>query len=380
MMGHFFLLVMAFVLLGGVRVHAVDFYLKDPQIPKGFELKNADSAKQGIEDMPPTLSQDSFGLCYGFSAATLLNYWNCMAVKKSDPTYKCSSMSEKERFSPIGISRYSGESENGGRRDKYYDELLPEGSPITVLKTVTEKTKKAASEECASLDVFLAKKKDKKEQEEVWKELEASYADIRKRSANCPTCLSDTYATAKEEKVRKDFNVPADDDGNRVLQSFSKETYGKALNQLMYPLKCGEEEQSVKLKTPMSVVNFPEKKLDEKKGFEVTMDKIMEKLDQKIPMILSFCAGAPPTEKCSEKVRGVDGSSIEKGMGHGLVITKYRKYCKGSDTKNCYFTVKVQNSYGKSWQENNNDGWVDARSILDASFYDAKSLTWLEEK
>lgn len=47
---------------------------------------------------------------------------------------------------------------------------------------------------------------------------------------------------------------------------------------------------------------------------------------------------------------------------HSLVIAGYRKMCKSDGT--CRDVVKVQNSFGKDWQEQNADGWLDAETLF----------------
>lgn len=50
---------------------------------------------------------------------------------------------------------------------------------------------------------------------------------------------------------------------------------------------------------------------------------------------------------------------------HSVAVTGYRKQCtpKGE----CREVLRIQNSWGEEWQKNFNDGWIDARTLLDNS-------------
>ncbi|WP_413293385.1 hypothetical protein ACLSU7_18550 [Bdellovibrio sp. HCB185ZH] len=342
---------------------------------------------QEIKDMPPVLSQDSFGLCYGFSAAAVLNYWNCVAIKKTNKDFKCSDMPESQRFSPVAISRYNGEAIDEGMDDSEFEELWQSGSPKKVFDAVAGRMGRAPSESCASLDQFLSKATAggtangySETQAQIWLALYESYKNVRKK-AKCPTCSSDAYAAGEAEKVAGTFNVDSDKDNAKVLQSFGKDSFAKALNELMYPKKCSDPSQSVELKLPMTVKSFPPKNLAKNDGFQIMMDQVVKNLDKNIPTVVMFCSAKNPSKQCDRQFKSVSGSVYPYNENHGAVITGYKKFCPtGNSKEKCYYSVKLQNSYGKQWQKENNDGWIDARSVIDNSFYEQNKLVWLEEE
>lgn len=47
---------------------------------------------------------------------------------------------------------------------------------------------------------------------------------------------------------------------------------------------------------------------------------------------------------------------------HSVAVAGYRKVCKKDGS--CRDLLKVHNSWGEDWQRKNNDGWVDAESLL----------------
>ncbi len=355
-------------------------YLKKPQIANQAKLQT----ESEIKDLPPILSQDSFGMCYGFSAAVVLNYQICQEKKANNPNYQCSNMKESERFSPIALSRYNDPGKKLGTRDSDYESLAMSGSPENVLRKMTEYLGEAATEECASLDKFLANVGGTKEgytkaQEAILIKLHDRITGMQAKIKKCPKCLSEAYAAGEEKKIRDEFNIPTDENGNRVLNAFAKDTYEKALNELMYPTSCGDSSRTLKLEKSYKVQTFPPKDLDAKSGFQSCIKKIEEVVGGKNPqpIVLSFCASEKPAKGCNSVVTAADGKKYEATEGHALAIVGYRKYCDSGNK--CSYSVKVQNSYGQGWQDNNDGGWIDAKALLDTSFYEASSMTWVEE-
>ncbi|VFS56335.1 Uncharacterised protein [Raoultella planticola] len=51
------------------------------------------------------------------------------------------------------------------------------------------------------------------------------------------------------------------------------------------------------------------------------------------------------------------------------------------DKKNqCLDVLKVINSWGDSWQKEVNDGWVQAKPLLDSTHYAEYMMGWLSDK
>jgi hypothetical protein len=48
---------------------------------------------------------------------------------------------------------------------------------------------------------------------------------------------------------------------------------------------------------------------------------------------------------------------------HSVAVTGYRKQC--TPKGDCREVLRIQNSWGEEWQKQYNDGWVDAKTLLD---------------
>lgn len=104
-------------------------------------------------------------------------------------------------------------------------------------------------------------------------------------------------------------------------------------------------------------------------------DKIKEVLKSGKPVLYpGMCVISESPEKCN------------KGGGHSLVISGYKKVCDANKA-NCKELLKIHNSWGKEWQRKNNDGWVEADPIIqnvlkEKNDYSTKivsaSLIWFE--
>ena len=148
------------------------------------------------------------------------------------------------------------------------------------------------------------------------------------------------------------------------------------LEKLAVSEKCDEDWQNqLSTGSGMDKPRFwPENDYGEKHGkptYKQTITQIKDVVvTKKRPILLTFCAVMKPefrsTKQCSDA-----------GFGHALVIEGYRQMCDRKGT--CVDSLKVRNSWGDNWQKENNDGWVDAKTLVDATFYDQQPLTWLEK-
>lgn len=63
--------------------------------------------------------------------------------------------------------------------------------------------------------------------------------------------------------------------------------------------------------------------------------------------------------------------------GHSLVASGYRKVCSPTSS-NCKEYVRVQNFWGADWQNQNSDGWVDAKVLYEYMYKDEKGvMSWV---
>lgn len=342
--------------------------------PVPQDLLKDSSGVLNVPNMPKVRTQDTLGICYSFVAATLLNEANCVAKKTPD----CSKVPDTELISPLDAARFSAKlDEDADQSDRFNYEGLSEGGSGALTVYNALRAQAMVKESCAPFDQVVSKAKDPVEAQKLelsmWKKFKDSYESYKKKSKECANCGLE-YATAKSEELRENFNLKATNQD--VLDAFAQETYAKFLDKLLVPDHCWDFKNQLSVKGSWSVKQFPEG--GKKSDYNNTITKIKEVLGKKRPMSLGFCAQNPKVTVKSVKACGEirDAAGNVAGAGHEVVIKGYRKVCKSDGS--CYEALQVQNSWGESWQNSNSDGWVDARVLLDRSFYESGALTWLD--
>jgi len=114
-------------------------------------------------------------------------------------------------------------------------------------------------------------------------------------------------------------------------------------------------------------------------NYEGLLNKIKSKLIQEFPVILSFCAREIYDAEEYKADFYEKKYSYCSGEGHAVVVHGYKQIC---DSKNvCRDTLRIQNSWGQSWQDHNSNGWVDAQTLLDRTSYVRPQIAvWIEVK
>ncbi len=342
----------------------------DP-IPR--ELLKDDSSVIAVTNMPKTRSQDSFGICYSFVATALLDEANCVANKISD----CSALKDEERFSALDIARY-GSKVVEGMSDKDRESFVGLNEGGSAALTIDQALGKfSVTEACAPFNQVVSKVKEPAEAQKLemsmWKAFKDAHESYLKKTKECANCGLE-YATAKPQELKDKFNLKASN--QEILEAFSQQTYATFLDRLLVPEGCIIADNTIAVDGKWNLQQFPTKA---KADYQSSINKIKEVLSKKRPIAFSFCAQDKVTVKslkaCGE-IKDKNGNTV--GAGHGVVIKGYRKVCKSPG--DCYEALQIQNSWGEGWQNANSDGWVDAKVLLDRSFYELGVLTWLEQE
>ncbi len=333
-----------------------------------------------ITNMPRVRSQDSLGICYAFAASILFDEANCVRKGIAD----CASVSDQEKVSPVDLARYSIELDRDKHdvSDRYNYEGLKEGGSAALALQNARSAQHSAREACAPFDQFVSRAQSPQEAQKIesaiWKRFQDSYETYQKKFKECANCGLE-YATAISKELKDKFNLRTSN--QEILQAFAQETYEKFLDRLLVPEECWEFEKGLSLLGGWSLITYP--KPGQKSDYNQMLAMIKKNLANKRPMAFAFCTQEPLGVKnmkaCNE---ARNGSGSITGFGHEVVIKGYRRVCKvdaGKTTRDCYDAVQVQNSWGQSWQNQNDDGWVDAKELLDRSFYETQTLTWLEQ-
>lgn len=351
----------------------------DGMNPFKFQYAIEPGTQTKITNMPKVRSQDSFGICYAFAASVLYDEANCVRNQVAD----CSAVSDENRVSAVDMARFSVNLSGGqDARDKYNYEELREGGSAALALYNSLGVQHNASESCAPFDHLVANADSPNQAQKIelamWKRFQDIYEAVQNKSKECGSCGLE-YATAKSQELKDQFNLKTSN--QEILQAFAQETFGKFLDRLLVPEECWEFKKGLSLLGGWGVQTYP--KPGQKSDYNQMLAMIKKNLANKRPMAFAFCTQEPLGVKnmkaCNE---ARNGSGSITGFGHEVVIKGYRRVCKvdaGKTTRDCYDAVQVQNSWGQSWQNQNDDGWVDAKELLDRSFYETQTLTWLEQ-
>lgn len=326
-----------------------------------------------VGNMPRITSQDGLGICYAHVAATMMQAENCKVLKKD-----CSSLSETDTFSPLDLTRLhrpkDGKSEISDIRSSYQGLDVSGGNPHDAIIIGALGTKNAANEGCLSLDRILSKMNSRGEtveaQNAMWLRLKGQYEEARKKAKEnegCDSCLNNVYTTAAEKvtpEVEQNLNLKVDN--IKLAKAFAAETFNKFLDDLLGASQCRRASQMVAFENyeKVNYETFP-------KGNSATPEQFKTKVKDVLkagrPLALAnICLGQESAKDCRDE------------NFHAVVIAGFRTICNPAGK--CRDSFKVVNSWGKSWQDQNDGGWIDADMLLTRTKMSSDILGWFEDK
>ncbi len=341
------------------------------------ELKQAGFSNQDeafIADMPTAISQDTLGNCNVMVGAMLVDKATC-DYQKAQGKYsgKCSEMPLERRASRLDFSRFNtpleGFDESKTGRSDFPGLHLDGGKLAQPLMVALHagRVDNFMRESCLPMDQFVSKIGSPEEaaslEEAIWNRIKDSYELYQSTKDTCLRCGLG-YAAALSKDLEENFNLKVD---NKVLlRALAKDSYNKFLDTMLIPKECRGKAGAVEDISPhMLLQTYPQKESDQR-TYEGFIAEIKKRLTNQIPIGIGFCAQLDLTATSGRACNG---------EGHAVVITGYRKIC---DSKGkCREALQIQNSWGQSWQKNNSDGWVDAKTLLDRTFYENHSLIYL---
>ncbi|QDK43729.1 hypothetical protein DOM22_00360 [Bdellovibrio sp. ZAP7] len=333
-----------------------------------YSLQKDSEVPKNPISMPGLRSQDTVGVCYAFTAAALFDQANCVAKKISN----CAEIPEKDRVSPLDISRFGKVlAEDEDRTDRFnYEGLNFGGSNAALTLQNAIGSGGVARETCAPFDQFTSSVSDLKEaqkiESEIWNKFTNAYNEYVKIKKKSGQGAADIFAAEKSKELVETCRIRTPQE--EVLKAFSEDTYERFLDKALVPDKCWDFKEQVSLNGDWKLNIFPS--VGKKSNYKETSEKIKEILATGQPVVFDFCAQEPLTAKKIAQC---------KGYGHSVVVTAFSKACNSKGK--CVDRVKVHNPWGAGWQKNyTDDGWVEAKVLLDRSFYENQSLTWLSEK
>jgi hypothetical protein len=133
----------------------------------------------------------------------------------------------------------------------------------------------------------------------------------------------------------------------------------------LLPAQCLEENKMA------SIPEFKSKSYpgyNEKVNANAVAKKVESLLLSNIPVEISICTQKDFEGKCTAD------------MAHSIALFGIKKVCSSKNNV-CRTMVKVKNSYGNTWQQQNNNGWVDLKSLADSSFdlVQNNNISWIEK-
>ncbi|WII73878.1 hypothetical protein QJS83_08305 [Bdellovibrio sp. 22V] len=327
-----------------------------------------------IKNMPRVASQDGLGICYAFVAATQLQAEYCRVLRKD-----CSKLPDEELFSPLDIARIKDSGNikpEEARLRSSYAGLNTEsgGDPHNAAIIAGLVVQETANEACISLDKVLSKMNSRGEtieaQAAMWERMKKHYLNYQKNK-KCADCLSDIYATAKSDI---DENLSLTTSNEEILKAFGEDSYEKFLDQLLGANKCRRATQLAFMENADSLEYkfYPEDEKDPKKlkdafSPDKFKGKIKEVLKTGRPLSLgALCVGAESAQNCKPQ------------NSHAVVISGYRQIC--NQAGKCRESLRVVNSWGKSWQDQNDGGWVDADTLISSIKVSPQVLGYFADK
>ena len=329
-----------------------------------------------VKNMPEIRSQDSIGICYAFSAAAILEHSLC---KENGVDCKSEQAVSNYRASTLALCKYATDStafdaSNANAYPKKISNIRTFGADII---QNTLRIGKVSKESCAPFDKFVSKERNSKAQaameDAIWSQFKRSYEQFHAQFKGCEECaLKDIAAQKHAEDMIQKFSLKATNE--EVLKSFASNSYEEFLYRVLVPVECTSKPSNriTVLKQNRNLKRWPNEATTSP-DYGQAIQKIKENLSRDRPvMVDSFCTLKKITPECAH----FSPNGVEAGS-HSFVISGYRKICNSAGDQ-CYDSVKVHNSWGQTWQDANNDGWVDAKTLIERTQFQYGSLAWIE--
>ena len=318
------------------------------RIPKYDEIRN----QYEIEDMPRYRDQDKVGFCSAFAASVALDKAYC-----ETNGIKCSEASDEHRVSVLQLSTFS-----------YTPRGTVDGSYSNPFETISMATKKAVlrnEAECPfeRLVAGIPTKPgfDKEDSHEMaWLKLLNDWESFAKIDEGDPVAVKKFIASSISgpDGVLNNFNL--NKTPNEVLEAFKKPS-AQQMYECLFIKYADLREWDVPLH--LGLAYYPPSGVTG--NYAATIKEVKKRINFDVPVLVSryFVNTDYPT---AFKNRNV--------MLHAFAISGYREVRHGEKWLEM---VKVHNSWGERWQRKNDGGWVDAKSLLDRTRYEAKTLGWI---
>lgn len=293
-------------------------------------------------------SQDGIGLCYGFSATSLLEHHRCSANNSN-----CQNPSDQ--LSSLDVTSYG----DPGR-------IVEGGHTGRILSNIQSK-RKVAKEECVQFSALVHRWSNNQgemfnNEKGGWRVLVEKWREYKGLNQNtprndCVTCMADAI-----KSTLVNIQTPKD----QLEDAFrSSNTLEQFLYKSLMPTHCLADNNLATI-PPYNVRSFPTYK------DTLTVDSLTKKVEQillsGLPLEIGICT-----------TLDFNGGCV-KDQGHSIALFGIKETCSRSQGI-CKTMVKIKNSYGKTWQDENDDGWVDLKFLAESSVALSKNgnINWIEK-
>lgn len=303
-----------------------------------------------VSNLPKVRSQGGFGSCVGFTTSTVAQHFLC----KENNIKNCANLPDSKLISPfhmLGFSFTTNDRAFGGDLDSHSHTIFG-GFSDRALNNLT-KAGLSHAESCYPYDQLVRKYgNDNKTVDKMLERLQALYKKNKSTEAgSCVDCVkkamqTDMFSRATTEDIETALRA----------KTFEEFLYHATIGAFMDTNGC---EDIVEIDPPAKAETYPPKNV--KKTYESSMQKIKDVLKNGNIIAMDGICPYVKNKSCTGK--------------HSVVITGYRKQCTTSG--DCRDLIRVHNSWGQEWQQRNNDGWVDAQSLIGKDAKDLETLSWL---
>lgn len=338
-MNKYVLLIYHILILNNIAFAEIPYNtLDNSYVQKGEEIN--------ITPVTPIKSQDGIGLCYGFSATSLLENYRCRELNLN-----CNN--PHEFLSSLDVTSYYGR-----------ERLVEGGDTYRILAHLESGRKKIAREECIKFSALVHQMADKqnkvtKDEKRGWVFLTTKWNEYKGLGDNkrndCVSCLAESI-----KSTLVNVKTPADQIKSAFIEAHTLEEF---LYKALLPAQCMQDEQAAVM--PAFVTKaYPG--YNDKFSEEALMAKIETILRNNIPVELGICTS--------------NARPCGKDSGHSIALFGIKEVCS-KRTSECRKVVKVKNSYGMTWQNQHNDGWIDLKTLAEASHAQGEfnNISWIQK-
>ncbi|MCM2324161.1 MAG: hypothetical protein NDJ90_12950 [Oligoflexia bacterium] len=302
-----------------------------PPVPKEFRIFKDKVVE--LKNLPPVRDQDGVNACGIFSTASLLEFHRCR-VKR----IPCRNTKVDERISALQLASLDEAAGSPGIHEKV--------GPREILETIAKNRTRLVPEKCAPFDQLLATirldgEEVKLDQVRGMNVLRDLYQDSRSNHS-CEACVQKLQTTLANQFGAVGKQLQAD--LPRLAEALRQASFEEFAYRLLIPPHCLAKAEPP---PPFERHSYPAT-VNDKADKKVFRDILVGNLKRGLASEATLCVQPDKTKGC--------------GLSHSVLVVGSREMC---GLKGCRLSFKIQNSWGKTWQEKNEDGWIDGEWLLD---------------